>query len=492
MEQKKKRHIGRTIFIVILVLILLIPVLAYAYLALMGFSPEAMRAADTHGDHIQGEPYPIMRQYAEDGSITIYLTENELYRIADEYEADALIRENLPDFLSIKAWSFQLRDGGLDLYADAQAFGFLPLPLHAGADAAFERGLVAATLKEVHLGKWLSIPMDKLRSLGLPESFDIELDQGGAHDKVQSLVFRADGVELTDRVLKSILPGIFQEAKPLAEAFGVYGIPLPDDSALMHMAADLTGSTADHGALFAALADASDPNGTLLALTAMYSSNLSMAMGRFSLLEPFEREYIMPMTEKEIEAEHVRITAQLADAQLRYETLLTAVREQYKAGGLTLDTESILDNATGQKLLLAPLAPGLALDDGACRVLLMHSMEPGHPVKTADMPLLADVPKTSDKATGGAYAQIPYDLGILLRFPSGVHAVVHYESNGMLVINCIPPELYEQLLTDPRQPYVVSDHLPKPSMRFTMDAPSAQVNGFTLLIPDEVTAALAG
>lgn len=478
-KPKKRGHVLGTVLLILLILILLVPVAVYGYLALCGFHPAAMRAnCDPEA------PYSGERTYAADGSVTVVLTESDLYRLADAQDAEALLSEYLPPFLSVRAWSIALRDGGFDAYADGRVLGFVPVPVKAAADASFEKGTLTVKLREVWLGKWLSVPMEKLIALGLPETIELELNDGTEGAKIRQIAFAGRGISITDTVLDTMVPGLFEAARPVAQTFAVYALPMPDDSELLRQAGDFTVDELPNAEILRLLSEAEDPADTLLSLIAMYFD--PMALSKLSTLEPFETEFIAPYSKETIAARRAELMETLGNRQYAYEALLTAVRDKYKAGGLTLDVSYLLDNGTGGQLLLAPLAPELALDEAGSRILLLHSLDALHACNTADMPLLADVPKTSPKATGGAYDRIPYDLGLLTMLPCGVPAVLFYEANGTFTISCIETEQYSDLLAARLQPYVLTDGLPKPPRRSLVDAPNGLVSPYDLLIPYEV------
>ena len=500
-QQKKKRHAGRTILLILLAIVLLIPAAAYGYLTLCGFHPAEMRenAAVT-------EARALERRYAADGSVTVRLGESELYRLGEAYEADKRIEEALPDFVAVEAWSVALRAGGADVYADGRLWGFVPVPVRVSADVSFEKGDLTVIVREVRLGKWLSLPLERLYGFGLPEKIEVSLNSGADNEKLQNIVFTANGVEVTDRVLDALLPGIYLDARPYAKMLTAYGLDLPDASALIETAAQLVEPEVKNADLCRMLAESDDPDRTLLTLLALYRETQTLA--RLNVLEPIEREYIVPFTEEEIAERRMRVMMPLANKQFEYEVMLRALREKYKQLALTLDDACLIDNETGEPLVLSALCPELEIDDAASRVIILHSFDALHAVNTYGMPLLDAVPKTSGKATGGAYAYIPYDLGVMTVLPSGLKAVLYYEADKTLIINCIDEVLYQELLTVKYQPYRLSDDLPKPTVRVRLPAPDAgstvsiakdpphppaliePLSSFALLLPYEVTSKL--
>ena len=214
----KKRHTGLIVFLVVLFVLLLIPVSAFCYLKFCGFSAATLRA-----DFDPDAPYTETAWYLENGTTRVRLAESDLYWLAEHYGYDKAT-EGLPAGVEIQAFAVKLRDGGLDIALDA-AYGILPIPLKVSGDAAFANGAVDLTVTEAWLGKWISLPLDKLIAYGVPMTFSLDMEELDLKTDIVKMEFGADAIIVEKRFPTGFLERIsesFYGDSPIATAIWAY------------------------------------------------------------------------------------------------------------------------------------------------------------------------------------------------------------------------------------------------------------------------------
>ncbi len=470
---EKKKHTGRNVALIIVGVVVLIPALLFAYLSLMGFGAEKMRAR-----YDAQAPYDGRTGINADGTASFTLGRNEFFYFIDEYgfeddAAEALA--SITDAVSIKAVAADAVASGLTIYADAVAFGFIPLPLKAECSVTLpqEGDKVMLKIQSAYLGKWIKLPLDKL---GVDGEFEVELSELDA--TLTGVSFADDGMTLTQRFLDEyyVYPGY--DVSQLAHVITMYendGL-YPSDP-LIGLCADKYAVTLKE--LFEYVASSADQRAALTELLALSNDAVSSALLR--KLEPYEKRFIYPCGSDEVERVRNALYALPAEGQRRYQTLLDALRKKYCALELQLDETAFNDLSTGEPLLLSSLQGMGWVDDEATRVALIYSLDAAYAVMTSDMPQLADVPDTGRKATKDIYTDMTYDLALVTLMPDGMPAVIYYVAKGYFVINEISAEQYESYMSAQRLPVILSDELPKPPTRTNYPAPADDLMQYTAL-----------
>lgn len=470
---EKKKHPGRTAVLVILGVIILIPALAFAYLSFMGFGADKMRA-----QYDAAAPYEGTTVFNADGTASFSLARDDLFYLIDEFELEKDAAEALSfvtDALSIKAIAADAGEDGLCIYADAVAFGFIPVPLKAVCSVTLPREGKTVTVKltSAYLGKWIKLPLDKL---GIDGEYEAELSKLGA--PLTDISFSQGAITLTERFLSEYFVYPANDLSELARVIAMYepeggyeGDPL------VALCADTAGLSNEE--LFAYVAEQEDGRAALTGLIALCTDAVASKLG--SGLAPYEKRFIYPCESAGIETARSAFYAMPADGQRRYQSLIDTLREKYKAFELKLDTSSFIDAATGAELSLSELDGMDWADDAASRVALLYSFDAAYAVKTADMPNLADVPNTGRKALKDINTAVLYDVGLVTRMPSGMPAVIYYVAKGYFVINEISEEEYSGFMTDERLPVILTDELPKPPTRTNYPAPAEDLAEYTVL-----------
>lgn len=478
----REKHVGRTVFLIILAVLLLLPAAAYGYLALSDFD-EAIPLAEI--ETVAAKPYDGERTVASDGAVTVLLDAADVCWLINEY--------GLLDELAAYSQTIALRsagvsffEGGLALYAKGKVLGFLPLPVRVSADADFANGDLRLTVRDVTVGKWIHVAPEKLASFGVDEVITVDAGEVGLdRNGTREIRFLQEGVQVTRTKLGSLLSDVFPSTRAVAKALAAYGeTEALAGNQLLQVAANYENVASGSKELSKSFVFADDPYRSLAPFLA--AGEPARTLRALDAMEPFDRHFLVGVTEAELTQARGALCAQIAQKQSAYEGWLTALREKYRAGGLTLDVAGWIDNDTGEALALtSPMGEGVE-----SRALLLYSKDALHAVKTADMPLLKDAPHQSAAALQGMYDGIPYDIGILTRLPSGIAALIYYEATGDFIVHCMHDARYDAYMTARKQPFVFMDgDIPRPPTRALQAAPAAACSPYEVLLSPETMAA---
>lgn len=478
---EKKRHTGRTILLVFLAILILIPVSVYCYLSFLGFHAGEKYAAYDPDAAYAGAPV-----FQADGTVDVALSEQDVYWIIDHYHVMDDVEATVGKLL--KAYAVELKEGGIVLYADAKLLGFLPIPLKVTADASCNGSTVDLTVTDIHLGQWISVPTEKLSQFGVEKEMSFDLNDLDFRSKITGAQFLEKQVIVSERFMKEFSRDMLSAVTKSGVAHGLYlyeGESVLAEEPMMGTA--LGADPAQNGAevtatdIVNAIASAPDQQEAFQTLLACITEeNLP---GVTEELDAFESHFIVDPALTASTPRHEALLKRLAEDQRKYETLLRDLRSAYQKKELTLDKQGFLDK-DGNVLTLKSLAPDGSMPEEGSRIMLIRSDTAFNCVKTFDMPLLEDVPRTSDAAIKDAYAGIPYDLTIMLRLPCGMRACLYYQGDGSFIVNCIDEATAESFLADTNKPvWRISEGLPKPPTRTSHEALAEDLSPYVFLVP---------
>lgn len=480
----RKKHVGLTVFLIILAVLLLPPAVVYGYLALSDYE-EAIPLADIAA--VAEKPYDGERTVASDDAVTVLLDADDVGWLVNEY---GLLDEiaAYSQSIALESVGVSFFEGGFDIYAKGKLAGFLPLPVRVSAGADFAGGDLRLTVQDVMVGKRIHIAPEKLASYGVDEVIvvdagEIGLDENGTRE----IQFLQEGVQVTRTKLGSLLSDVFPSTRPVAKTLSAYGeTEMLSGNPLLLVAANYENVASGSKELMKSFVFADDPYACLVPYLA--AGEPGRVQSLLDATEAFDRHFIVGVTEEELTAARGEMDARIAGKQATYEKWLTALREEYQSGKLTLAPAGLIDNDTGEALALSsPMG-----DEAESRALLLYSKDALHAVKTADMPLLKDVPHKSAAALQGMYDGIPYDIGILTRLPSGIAALLYYEATGDFIVQCMHDARYDAYMTARKQPFVFMDSdLPRPPTRALQAAPAATCSPYEVLLSPETMVAPA-
>lgn len=452
-----KKRTGLVILIVVLSIIILLPVGAYAFLSLTQFGGGGLSPDESY----EATPFTGKAELSPDGSVSAILGEEDVYYLAARSDVNSILKQ-LPKDIKLFWWRISLCEGGVDVYANGEAYGFIPLSLkvNIALRASEDASIIFAEPKSVMLGKHITLAADKLYSFGLQPSYTLYTQGMGFPSSISDIEFLPEGIRVTAKLEKEPFERMMALARANAyETYVFSGDALADGNPLYPLAADNSGAPISGDDIFAGAAATRDYKKALCGLAALCEKESASA--ELSVFSEFEKRFFLNWDEQ-IEQDMRESYAEARISGRRaYETMLNALREKYKAMELTLDTCFILDSATNEKVKLASLPGGESINDDTSRIILLHSFEPTYAVKTDDMPALKDVPATSVKVYRDEYYMRPYDLGVLLVLPTGEHALMYYELSGRFVVHMVSDFFYHKHMEDSLLQFATADLIPR-------------------------------
>ena len=311
--ESKKRHIGLSILILILALIPFIPIAGFGYLSLCGFHPAKMRT-----DLDTASAYQETVSIRSDGTVDIPITNVDCYFLLDQYK---IVEEYLPSSISdmLKAYAVELKEGGFNLYVDATVLGFIPLPLKFSVAAAYQSNhILRAKIDGVWIGKWISVPLDKLESMGVTEPLELDLDEFDSSGKITNVQFLPEHAVVSDAYMGGFSKELFSviQESGIAQTLCIYETPqtVAADPALSLLAWDFAtdiGATFATDNIFARLnAVDQSPSATLTSLMSLCGPQELSALVKSQKV--FEQHFILEPAAAKIAADSPYLSRVLA------------------------------------------------------------------------------------------------------------------------------------------------------------------------------------
>ena len=182
MKEKKSNHIGRNILLGILVIVIIIAALPFAYDIIGGLSDydkAAKYASMDTGRIIKADDAGLISYTVDKPAVYGFLEKNDLSGIIGEYTKELpYCSENT---IAIKKLGYSLENGLLKISVKARIFGIIPVPIHAEAKVHLSGDELELNLLELKYGKWISIPVDEIVNyLGmdeLPETIVLDISE---------------------------------------------------------------------------------------------------------------------------------------------------------------------------------------------------------------------------------------------------------------------------------------------------------------------------
>ena len=401
MERKKKCHVGRTIFLILLLLILLAVGGIYLYLTMDHFDIDARYEAARPTETYQGTTV-----YAGD-SAEIALTESEINWLIQEHE---LLEELDFSQIVLEGYAIDLNSDGITFDARLKAFDLLPVPLSVQTDFVNPRGGVfELTVQQIHLGKWIEIPLSVLDRFGVEKTFSVDLADYDDGLGFRSAKLQDGAIRLTVDLGKKYVQWI--KADPMAEILLLYG-EAPTEYLTLAAEANHIESALDLiDFLYERVFAADDPVETVTQLLALSAEGAEKKY--LSELTTFEQRYLLPISAERVQSLHQEYLVPIAQQNRAYEQLLNALREKYKNLEIQLRKTDYYDLTQD-----APLSRKYPL--------------------AAEMPTFRDVPKQKGLKLKDATNLVKNDIGLIIPMETGAYAMVYYLSTGELVIHCLP------------------------------------------------------
>ena len=387
-----------------------------------------------------------------DGTLTVRLNRADIYWYAQRYGILDEVHARLEE-AGAAAMGFRIADGRLTVYARCRTFG-LPLSYRAVCAAGWENGVLVLSPEKVWMGRGIFLPASRW-----PELFEVplRLSLDSLEASVIDVLTEGDSLVLRLEGIRSVLSGQLVSDAGMLEALRIFGGLDTDNPVVAFLLGQEGGSVPMEEARLLCLAG-DDAPGTLSELLA-YSLPASVPSVWESRGEFLRRAWGRPLSES-AGRRRAELDSWIDAEQLRYEKLLTSVREMYKSGALIIGQSGFV-SAAGEQ----PLDPGsltsLSVTATDCRIVLLYSESGSPELCTADMPVIDAAARTGDAA--GEDALIPgavYDLGVVLTSEGGTPLLLSRRADGTFVLREIGEDMYVDLLVARGIPVLNADLLP--------------------------------
>lgn len=472
--KKKKKVWLRTLLISLTIIILMIPVVLYVYLAYDHFHIDDMRA-----DYSFDAPYVGDAVYQADGDVRIPLAAEDIYWLIDAYKLMDLL-----DFSGVtcRKTAVEIGDSTLSVYANVLYREVLPLPLRV--DLSVQTGdTLNVSVTNVYIGKWFKIPTETLEKLGVEKQYSISVEELLEDTQITSIVFENKKIIMTGPFLSEFS----KEMKPdmTADTLLLYGANHDDAISVASSCYNVNDAEERGQIIRDYVSGATLPVDAMLRLLSFCDAD--SAARTINTLGTFRAHFFLPVTTEDVANCRRTDIESIANYNGKLETLLTAVREKYKALEIKLTRNAYEDTATGETLSIAALCPDFGLDDSQCHPMLLIATEPLKAPFTADLPLYSEIPKSPGLTLAMTRDYLRNDIGVMLTLPDGSIAMIYYASTGELVVQCLPQATAANQFDEYRVPKVLNlDLAIFATKRILHDAPDPDLSRYIVFLPRDI------
>ena len=388
-----------------------------------------------------------------DGTLTVRMTRPDIYWYGQRYGVLDEVYRKL-EAADAAAMGFRIADGRLTVYARCRTVG-LPLSYRAVCAVGWEDGALVLAPEKVWLGRRISLPKSRWPDL-FEEPLRLSLDSLGAsvtdvRTEGDALILRLDGI-------RSSLSGQLSSDRGVLEALRVFG-GLDTENRIVAFHLGLEDAAVPMEAARSLCLSEEDAYEALTELLA-YSLPESVPSVWESRGDFLRRTWGKPLSERTARTRD-ELDSWIDAEQLRYEKLLTSVREMYKGGALAVGPNGFVSVNGAQPLDPASLTT-LSVTATDCRIVLLYSRNAPWELCTGDMPVIDDLPRVgADDMDQRLVSGGVYDLGVTLTSEGGVPLLLSRKADGTIVLREIGEDLYVSLLVERGIPILDTDSLPQ-------------------------------
>lgn len=453
---EKKKHVGLTVFLIVLAILIMIPASIYCYLRFSTFESEKPVVAEERGT----------AAVQKDGSLLIDMTGFDFQEfIADYYKED--IDQELSSYglFTVDDTVFNVSGSELTVFADATVFNAIPLHLKGLVGFSVAEDVASFDVRQVKIGKWITLSKEKLMKYGLEDSYSFEIEKK-LGTSMTSLELDGEGAKLT---LKDYG---FEKALSLLLLNDLY----PRSRVLQFLSADVStvpkcllatydkssGKRAELGYFQKIVMKADDATEEYLRLLACAQD--STAKESMGCIVPIAQKYLFPDYEQKLEA-----LRQVEDERINsciepYREMMDTVERDWCNLALLVEEDRITYLDGGEKL---PAVDGLApeqLEGDYAGIYMVDSNRSTWMVNTVGYPATKDLHLAEEQYVN----RIPVaktGVGVYLRIPDGMDMLMYRQNNGNLVLCSLPEDILETLSTHYGIPFFFEDSIVKPHTR---------------------------
>lgn len=438
----------------------LVIALAAAVLLLLGGAGLSARYDDVETILEGCDPaLSVSSSVGDDGEILLRFTREDVYWYARKYGLMDRVRWDLTR-AGVSAGGFRIADGELTVYARCRAPGLFPLSYKAVMDVRWENGLVLSA-RNVFLGRRIELPRGRWPSF-FQDSFVIGADT--LSPLLTDAFLEGDSLVLVHAGLRSAAPDTLPVDRSVLTAVQILGVGLDDPDGILSFLLSLPDDTIPMAEAREVYYAAEDPLSAMARLLSLTDPDILPTL--WSGADPFTREMLVAPLLRSASELRSALSAGLSAEQAKYEKILSAIRESYKSGGLSLAETGFVSVSTGQ-----PLDPGaltsLSVTATDCRVVLLRSSFGDGEICTGDMPPVSEISRSGKNVMAGRLdEEAVYDLGVALSTSSGIPLLIYRRGDGALILREIGEAVFVSLLVERSNPVVDVDALPIPARSY--------------------------
>lgn len=405
----------------------------------------------------------------DDGTVLVELEKADIYWYADKCGLLDQFRSHLDSlrFFRNADFGFRITDDQITFYVTRRLAGAFPVSYRIILDVKSSGTELSLIPVSVIRGTNRVLPESRWPSV-LPERISLDLKNTGVLDQLEAAWTDGNALILRESGLLGPGRGSLKADSALLEAFRIFGTGPLDDTGAIAWLLDCGEEDVDLSALRSLVTESADPEKFLTEMLACCTSESRTEMWASS--DSFTLNFVAAPLEKAAGARRTLLLQYLEPEQNRYEKLLTAPREMYKAGSLMICRNVFQFVSTRQKVDPSSFAKDLSATATDCRLVFLYS-DNGSRVCTDGMPVLGSVPRLNRKSLDVMDINRVYDLGMVLTSENGVPVLLHYQADGVFVVHELTMDDYIAMLVKSTHPVLDPGTLPegKPLVRTGAD-----------------------
>ncbi len=460
----KKSHPLRTFLLILLSLVVLVAALPFIYSLAAGFTDYddiASLAASAGVRALSVDSNGVVSFSADKAAVYSYALRSQADReIAGYISQLPFCSENT---VKISKFGYTLGSDCAGASVKLRLFGIIPVQLHAEADYRLSPDELMIKLRELKIGRWISVPVEEFSAaIGLPELTEgLRLDISDVFGELCPLELRAKDDVLSFRcdILNKTVENVGDQAVVLANMAKLMCCEESDAAKVLRGNTDeVYGGVRDSAAL-----------SELLTGILKFGHEATAA----ALKPALEDSPFLGLELGDVAVCRSGYSDRISENLSVYETALTAMRDEYKQLNYHIAKDG-LRSPDG-----APAESALP-EEWEARVILQYNREFESIVKANDgslspvmgwvvlpNPPITDLQRDWDAALPGVPGITVYDLTVACRLPDGSPATVFLTALDELGVNVISPELFDEISAYEGLPvYCASDIISPNNFRF--------------------------
>lgn len=442
---KRKRSVGLTILLVLVLIPVVAIVLAFLYLTCLGFAYTDSATA------LASEPMPISERFvfhADERVANVTVTEADLlwlFYAADGEQRLTELNETLATTpVRLARCGISIENDELAITAQCKAFGFLPLPIKAVTETAITQQSIDLAVKELYLGRWIKLPLDKLTGLfGIGSDglqFSLSRDTYPLLERIDALSVEGDRLVAHCRLGPYLIEELFEDKRSTSEM--AYYTPRAESLAIAAAKEAIDrGDNAYTGAAFDEILARLEADPAYLmtlradVLGAAHEQPTAHYLSENELLHA----RLLPNLAAEVDAKRERNDIRFATRRDLAYALMLNIRDAFGESLLTQGKDGFFDSQTGEPAALSSFAKDASQYDGwfdfdAARIAYQSIDD----MRIDDVPAYRDMPKQQGAARSDMQPARVYPVVLVMLGCDGTPLTLYVNGDFKLAYAMLP------------------------------------------------------